>query len=645
MTASEGHRRRSPVGQASRGRPDAGQPGAGKRGSGKPSGTGRLAAYQKKRDFGRTPEPAGEPPAPGSAPDPAARFVVQRHRARRLHYDLRFEMDGVLVSWAVPKGPTLDPDVRRIAIHVEDHPIEYVNFEGVIPSGGYGGGDVIVWDRGTWVPHATDDPVRAVADGELHVDVTGEKLRGRLILVRTGAASGPGKEQWLLLHKHDEDAVPGWDPEDHPKSVLSGRTNDEVKARPDRMWRGDLPAAEASVPAGPPGEPGSRPSGRKAAPAQGQEQAGRKAAPAPAEATTTAHASRSPGRRKPEAASARESPAAGLPAAGLPAAGLPAAGHGAAGHSADELSKLDTLGPAGSLDLFGRRLRLTNLDKVLFPARPGEEPVTKRELIRYAIQIAPVALPYLAGRPLNMHRFPGGADTAGFWQKARPEHAPDWIGRWDNPDADRGRVHTYLVVDEPATLVWAANFGALEWHAWTATTADPDRPTYALIDIDPGTATSWDDVLVLARLHRAALDHLGVLGRPKLTGRRGIQIWVPVTPGPSFEDTRTWVEQLSRSIGSVVPELVSWKWDVSERGGRARLDYTQNVSHKTLVAPYSPRAEAGAPISAPLEWDELEDPGLRPDSVTIRTAMDRLAHRGDPFRALLAGAQALPPVS
>jgi bifunctional non-homologous end joining protein LigD len=566
------------------------------------SGRDRLADYQRKRDFGRTPEPAGSPAAgPGSGAAP--RFVVQRHRARRLHYDLRFEMNGVLASWAVPKGPTLDPDVKRIAIHVEDHPIEYLNFEGVIPAGGYGGGDVIVWDRGTWAPHATDDPVQAVADGELHVDVTGEKLRGRLILVRSGPATGAGQEQWLLLHKHDEDAVKGWNPEDHPESVLSGLTNDEVKAHPERMWRSDLPAAEASVPADPAaaGQP-AKPA--KAKPAK----AGKSAKARPVKAARAA--------AKPLTIDRRE----------------------------DELSRLDALGPAGTLDVFGHRLRLTNLDKVLFPARPGEEPVTKRELIRYAIQVAPVVLPYLAGRPLNMHRFPGGAETAGFWQKALPEHAPDWIGRWDNPEADRGKVHTYLVVDEPATLVWAANFGALEWHAWTALAADPARPTYALIDIDPGTSTSWEDVLVLARLHRAALDHLGVAGRPKLTGRRGIQIWVPIAPGPGFDDTRAWVQELSRSIGSVVPELVSWKWDVSERGGRARLDYTQNVSHKTLVAPYSPRAAAGAPISAPLEWDELDDPALRPDSVTIRTALPRLAERGDPFRALLACEQALPPI-
>ncbi|HEY1641129.1 MAG TPA: DNA polymerase ligase N-terminal domain-containing protein [Streptosporangiaceae bacterium] len=544
---------------------------------------GKLTPYQRKRDFSRTPEPAGQATGqPGGTADRGdQRFVVQRHRARRLHYDLRFEIGGVLVSWAVPKGPTLDPDIKRIAVHVEDHPLEYFDFEGVIPRGQYGAGDVIVWDRGTWEPHATDDPAAAVKAGEFHADVYGEKLRGRLILVRTG---GPGSDQWLLMHKHDEYAVKGWDPEDFPASVLSGRTNDQVKADPDRMWRSDLPPSEASVtlrrtPDGPPGPP---------------------ARPGPGSPVT--------------------------------------------GPSRDELAALDALGAGGTWHVFGRDLRLTNLDKVLFPGRPDEAPVSKRELIRYAAQIAPVALPYLSDRALNMHRFPGGADTRGFWHKQLPDHAPDWIGRWDNPEAERGRTHTYLVVDEPAALVWAANFGALEWHAWTARTADQDQPDYALIDIDPGTETSWADVLVLARLHRAALDHLGVLARPKLTGRRGIQIWVPVTAGPDFAATRAWVEQLSKSIGSVVPELVSWKWDVRERGGRARLDYTQNVRHKTLVAPYSPRAEAGAPVSAPIEWDELDDPGLRPDGITIRTVLDRLSDHGDPFRALLSAGQVLPEI-
>ena len=132
------------------------------------------------------------------------------------------------------------------------------------------------------------------------------------------------------------------------------------------------------------------------------------------------------------------------------------------------LASLDELGTAGTWEVHGRELRLTNLDKPLFPGRAGEPPVTKRELVRYAAAIAPVVLPYLRGRALNMHRFPDGADRPGFWHKELPKHAPDWVPRWDNPEADKGESRTYLVVDEPAALVWAANFGALEWHAWTS---------------------------------------------------------------------------------------------------------------------------------------------------------------------------------
>ena len=188
----------------------------------------KLAAYRSKRDFARTPEPAG-----GAAMDApgGARFVEQRHRATRLHYDLRFEIDGVLASWAVPKGPTLDPAARRLAVHVEDHPIEYLHFEGVIPHGEYGGGDVIVWDTGTWDPIHTDDPAAAVAAGELHAEVYGEKLRGRLVLVRRTSDDG-GSDDWMLLHKRDEHAVDGWDPEDHRRSVLSGRTNEQSRPTP-----------------------------------------------------------------------------------------------------------------------------------------------------------------------------------------------------------------------------------------------------------------------------------------------------------------------------------------------------------------------------------------------------------------------------
>lgn len=524
-----------------------------------------LDTYRAKRDFTATPEPAG-----GEATGPGNRFVVQRHRARRLHYDLRLELNGVLVSWAVPRGPTLDPAARHLAVHVEDHPLEYLDFEGVIPRGEYGGGDVIVWDRGTWEPVHTDDPAAALAAGQLHFDLHGHKLAGRFVLVRRGGDDS-GSQQWLLLKKSDEHARPGWDPEHHPRSVLSGRTNEEVAAAPDAMWRSGVPPAEAAVDLARPEE--------------------------------------------------------------------------WTGPTEEELAALDALGSKGRWVVHGREITVTNLDKVLFPGRDGEPPVTKRDLIRYYAEIGPYLLPYLAGRPLNMHRFPDGVDKPGFWHKEIPDHAPQWLTRWRNVEADPGETECYLVPDSIPALVWLANFAAVELHPWTSRLPNVHEPTWALIDIDPGTRSSFDDVLVLARLYRAALEHLGVAGMPKVTGRRGVQIWVPIGPGYSFGETRAWVEQISRAVGRTVPNLVSWEWHKDRRQGRARLDYTQNALNKTLVAPFSPRPAPGAPVSMPITWDELDDPELRPDRWTVWTALERVRTAGDPLAPLIGRPQRLPALS
>ena len=523
----------------------------------------RLRTYRAKRDFSVTAEPAGS-----EVPSGSSRFVVQRHRARRRHYDLRLEVDGVLASWAVPKGPTLDPAAKQLAVHVEDHPIEYFDFEGVIPKGQYGGGDVIVWDWGTWQPVRTDDPARAIEQGELHFDLDGEKLAGRFVLVRRDRDRS-GKEQWLLLHKHDDHARAGWDPEDHPRSVKSGRTNDEVAAAPDALWRSDLPAADAALSLGAPKRSWDPP-------------------------------------------------------------------------TAQELCALDELGAGGRWMLQGHEVRLTNLDKVLFPAREGAQPVTKRDLVRYHAIVAPYMLPYLADRPVNMHRYPDGVERPGFWHKEIPNYAPEWLTRWRNEEADPGETECYAVVDSLPALVWMANYGAVELHPWTSRLPDVHQPTWALIDIDPGERNSFDDVVVLARLYRTALEHLKVAAMPKVTGKRGVQIWVPIAPGYSFDDTRNWVEKVSRAIGHTVPDLVSWEWHKDRRKGLARLDFTQNAINKTLVAPFSTRPAPGAPVSVPIQWAELDDPDLGPDRWTIGTVLERLESAGDPLAPLIGRHQRLP---
>ena len=293
--------------------------------------------------------------------------------------------------------------------------MEYELFEGVIPAGEYGGGDVIVWDRGTWRPHETEDPAEAVRTGELHLHLFGERLRGRFALVHRPPRASLGQ----------------------------GAVAPPAQAR--RRCRQRLGCG---------GPPHVRP--QWAHQRRGQGGTGPALALGPA-------------RRR------------GLRAGPWSARRRP--DRGRAGSTRRP-------GPRDVGGL-GRTLKVTNLDKELFPARAGAEPVTKRELLAYAARIAPVLLPYLRGRALNMHRYPDGAAKKGFWHKEVPNHAPEWVSRWHNEDADSDETQYYVVVDEPATLVWVAGFGALEWHPWTSPTDAPDLPSYVLFDIDPAERTSW----------------------------------------------------------------------------------------------------------------------------------------------------------
>lgn len=185
-----------------------------------------LEKYREKRDFERTPEPAGG--AESDAPLP--RFVVQKHAASRLHYDFRLEMDGVLRSWAVPKGPSLDTTQKRLAVQVEDHPIEYGDFEGTIPAGEYGGGTVMLWDHGTWEP--INDPAEGYARGDFKVRLSGEKLKGGFVLVRLKPRAGEKQTNWLLIKERDGYARPlaEGDVLALDRSVTTGRTMDEIAA-------------------------------------------------------------------------------------------------------------------------------------------------------------------------------------------------------------------------------------------------------------------------------------------------------------------------------------------------------------------------------------------------------------------------------
>src|SRR5215467_683734 len=191
-----------------------------------------LEEYRRKRVFSRTPEPLAR-----ESKREEQRFFIQRHSARRLHYDLRLEMDGVLKSWALPNGPTLDPTIKRLAVHVEDHPLDYGNFEGTIPSGNYGAGNVVLWDRGTYEWTGDKTPEQQWKAGDLKFRLHGQKLAGEFALVRTNRSKG---KDWLLIKKKDFAVRPGWDPESDTRSVLQGSA--EISAI-EGASKAEMPAA------------------------------------------------------------------------------------------------------------------------------------------------------------------------------------------------------------------------------------------------------------------------------------------------------------------------------------------------------------------------------------------------------------------
>src|ERR1700747_2952772 len=208
-----------------------------------PSGMPRLSKYKRKRHFEKTPEPRGG----ASARKDQKIFVVQKHAARRLHYDFRIELDGVLKSWAVPKGPSLNPGDKRLAVHVEDHPFDYRTFEGTIPEGNYGAGEVIIWDQGTYQPEGTEGATAQLARGDFKFRLHGEKLNGSFVLVKL-KRSQKGND-WLLIKHRDEYADPQWNIDEHGASVVTGKNISKKKsAREARSEAEAVAATPAKLP-------------------------------------------------------------------------------------------------------------------------------------------------------------------------------------------------------------------------------------------------------------------------------------------------------------------------------------------------------------------------------------------------------------
>src|SRR5690625_896736 len=788
-----------------------------------------LEEYHEKRNFETSPEPKGKV----SSGD-ECRFVIQRHQARRLHYDLRLEMEGVLKSWAVPKGPSMNPDDKRLAIHTEDHPIEYLDFSGTIPKGNYGAGKMEIWDQGSYSltdrkKGEANSLIKAYENGKISIELKGEKLKGRFVLVRSHLGSSE-KDHWLLIKAADffaihedydaEDFLPdsggGYeetDPLDWDKMVapMLATVADEPFDDPDwifelkydgyrmlanikdgkvklysrngisysgkyRMVEEELITLDHSVVLD--GEmvvldqkgisrfermhnyendqkvdlryfvfdllhldghdlyrfplidrkellaalitDMERIHFSDHVDEQGQDfyhnmiEKGEEGIIAKKKDSLYYPGKRSEDWRKIKSRKTieavicgyTESDKSGRPFGSLILGQKEAThwkyiGNCGTGFSiaqmqnlfemfqssledrspfaekinlkgrvpqwlnpelvceviyseqtrqgmlrhpvffrmrpdrkADEMGmeEIDTGSSTKSisshLEVDGQRVEISNPEKILWP----DSGFLKYDLLEYYLQMSEWILPYLRDRPQNLHRHPDGIDRPGFYQKNQ-EYLPEWIETIEIKSSS-GKSINYLMCQDEATLVYMANLGCIEINPWMVRKDHLKYPDYTVIDLDPSPSNTFDEVREAALAVKSVLDKAQIIGYPKISGSAGIHIFIPMGGLYDFSAARDFTRILCFFVQRQLPRLVTMERSIEKRKGRIYLDYLQNRTGQTIVAPYSVRPVSGARVSAPVRWEEIKK-GIEVEDFHIKNMTERVERLGDLFYGLL----------
>lgn len=795
-----------------------------------------LGEYKRKRDFGKTSEPA---PKRRRKKKGAPRFVIQEHSARRLHWDLRLEHEGVAASWAIPNGIPDDPEENRKAVRTEDHPLSYLEWEGEIPKGEYGAGTMKIWDSGTY-------ELEKWEPGKVMVEFHGEKVRGRYALFRAGKA----EKDWMI-HRIDpparerdpfpENVVPmlarlselprddgKWAVEvkwDGVRAIayckpgrveLQTRNLNDVSAQypevrrisralgsHDAVLDGEIVAFDEN------GRPSferlqqrihntdenvvrrrmkthpvvyvvfdllyldgrdliSEPYSRRrellaeldlngeswqtpghsvghakellaASKDQGLEGVMLKRldsiyAPGKRDGTwlKVKNVSRQEfvvggwtpgeGRRKKQVGAllvgyfedndgepvlryggkvgtgfseeelvALTARLASLEQKGSPFGAGPKPPKGA--HFVEpclvaevefrEMTKegmvrhgaykgmredkpasevglerpVDAEAPASvtagavkrprnkaAVTVEDHELELSNLGKVLYP-KAG---FTKGELIDWYARISEVLLPHLRGRPLTLKRYPEGVEGKHFYEKRCPSHRPDWVTTASiYSDRHKGEID-YCVVEDTATLVWLANLADIELHTSLSRCADMERPTAMVFDLDPGPPADVLDCAQVAVWLQGMFEQLGLNCYPKTSGSKGMQVYVPLNSGLTYEQTKPFAKAVAETLERKFGDRVVSRMSKAKRPGKVLIDWSQNDRHKTTVCVYSLRAKERPTVSTPLEWEEVaaalesgESERLVFDHANV---LERVEAKGDLFAPLLSEEQHLPQI-
>ncbi|MHA6794652.1 non-homologous end-joining DNA ligase [Pseudonocardia bannensis] len=622
-----------------------------------------LEEYRRKRDPRRTPEPVPDgDPSPSVAGD--HRFVIQEHHARRLHWDVRLERGGVLVSWAVPKGLPTEPGTVRLAVRTEDHPLEYLEFSGEIPAGEYGGGTMTIWDHG-------DYDVEKWSDREVAVVLHGERADGRYVFIRT---DGDRRDGWLVRRSDPRpdraplprDAAPmlpaggrlpagdGW-----WLQIGFGGERVIVRVEGGRARVTDADGADLTP---------ELPQLRELGPSLGATQVlldGELADDPPRSAKLWIgdilhldgrDCSELPFRER--RALLEELPLKGphwrlapvYPGGGrevLTAAaeqGLPAviAKRGDSPYTpgrTKEWVEIPTGAPPAPREPRPQqaeratggvgRAKLTNPGKVLYPLTG----TTKADVLEHYWTVADVILPHLRDRPVTMVRWPDGVEKSSFFEKDVSRHAPDWI-RTARVGTPGGRSETadFPLIDDVEGLAWAANLAALELHVpqWTVgPRGGRHTPDLVVFDLDPGEGATIVDCCRVAERIAELVAEDDLEAYPRTSGGKGMQLYLPVQVSRA-EQTSEFARDVAERLEAEWPQKVTAVMARARRRGKVFVDWSQNNPAKTTIASYSLRGRARPTVATPLTWDEVRG-CRRPDDLvfTIPDIPARLAEHGD----------------
>lgn len=291
-----------------------------------------------------------------------------------------------------------------------------------------------------------------------------------------------------------------------------------------------------------------------------------------------------------------------------------------------------------SVEIGGQTIELSNLDKVFFP----DEGITKGDVVDYYRRMAETMLPHLEGRPLSMQRFPDGIEGEGFYQKEAPDYFPEWIERVGIAVEEHGEVQPQVVCDQAATLVYLAQQACITPHTWLSRKDKLRQPDKLIFDLDPA-GEDFEPIRRAAEDLREMLEDLDLAPFVMTTGSRGLHVTVPLERSADFDEVREFARGVARVLARRKPDEYTTEVRKDKRQGRLFLDYLRNAYAQTSVAPYAVRAKPGAPVAAPIAWDELRHAGLNSQSYTMENIFRRMGQKDDPWKEMMRQAKSIGP--